>query len=54
MNSRAVEWLQAGTCGIENRMAAAFKMAVMMADLRLKHSKVGLYMTPYKGKISGY
>ncbi|HHW03874.1 MAG TPA: hypothetical protein GXX35_13890 [Thermoanaerobacterales bacterium] len=35
-------------------MAAAFKMAEMMADLGLKHSKVGLYMTPDKGKISGY
>jgi hypothetical protein len=29
-------------------------MAEMMADLKLKHSKVGLYMTPDKKKISGY
>lgn len=35
-------------------MAAAFKMAEMMADLKLKHSKVGLYIIPDKGKISGY
>ena len=32
-------------------MATAFKVAELMVSLKLTHSKVGLYMTPDKGKI---
>ncbi|MGB9813600.1 MAG: aspartate/glutamate racemase family protein [Thermovenabulum sp.] len=35
-------------------MAAALKIAEMLVDLNLKHSKIGLYMEPDKSKITGY
>jgi len=35
-------------------MAAALKMAEMLVELNLRHSKTGLYMEPDKSKISGY
>jgi len=35
-------------------MATAFKVAELMISLKLTHSKVGLYMTPDKGKIKIY
>lgn len=35
-------------------LATALKVAEMMVDLKLRHSKLGLYMTPEKGKVVGY
>lgn len=35
-------------------LATALKVAEMMIDLKLRHSKLGLYMAPEKGKIVGY
>jgi Asp/Glu/hydantoin racemase len=35
-------------------MAAALKIAEMLVDLNLRHSKIGLYMEPNREKIKGY